>query len=330
VRGAGLGLGLAALSAATFGTSGSFAAALMSAGWTPGAAVTARVGVAALVLTIPALIQLRGRWALLRRSAGMVLTYGLLAVAAAQLCYFNAVRHLSVGVALLLEYSGTVLVVGWVWLRHGQRPRPVTLAGAALAIAGLVLVLDVTGAQRVDLLGVLWGLGAAVGLAAYFVISSHATDSVPPLAMAWAGLAVGTPALLVAGLLGVVPLHATAAAAVLAGHRVSWVLPIAGLSLVAAVVAYCSGIAAARRLGARLASFVGLAEVLSAVLFAWALLGQRPDAVQAVGGVVVLAGIALVRAGEDTPEPVPELPVDYRARNETLAFSSKSMVTANE
>jgi hypothetical protein len=33
---------------------------------------------------------------------------------------------------------------------------------------------------------------------------------------------------------------------------------------------------AARRLGARLVSFIGLAEVLFAVLFAWALLGGCP------------------------------------------------------
>ena len=38
----GLGLTLALLSAATFGTSGSFAASLIAAGWTPGAAVTVR------------------------------------------------------------------------------------------------------------------------------------------------------------------------------------------------------------------------------------------------------------------------------------------------
>jgi drug/metabolite transporter (DMT)-like permease len=299
----GAGLGLAVFSAATFGTSGSFAAALMSAGWSPDAAVTARVTIAALVLTVPAVLQLRGRWALLRGAAWTTLTYGLLAVAAAQLCYFNAVEHLSVGVALLLEYSGTLLVVGWVWLRHAQRPTALTLAGAALAIVGLVLVLDVTGSQHVSFVGVLWGLGAAVGLAGYFVISSHTEESLPPIVMAWSGLAAGAPALLIAGLVGVVPLHATTADTVLAGHRVSWLVPVAGLSLVAAVVAYCAGIEAARRLGARLASFVGLAEVLFAVLFAWALLSQRPTVLQGVGGVVVLAGIALVRAGETAPQP---------------------------
>jgi drug/metabolite transporter (DMT)-like permease len=312
MRASSVGLGLAALSAATFGTSGSFATSLMNSGWSPGAAVTLRVGIAALVLTIPAILQLRGRWVLLRRSAAVVVGYGAFAVAGAQLFFFNAVEHLSVGVALLLEYSGTLLVVGWVWLRHGHRPRRLTIAGSAAAIAGLVLVLDLTGSQRVDAVGVLWGLGAATGLAVFFVLSSHSDNPLPPIAMAWAGLTVGTVVLLAAGLIGIVPLHASTADADFNGHHVSWMLPVAGLSLIAAVIAYTAGIGAARRLGARLASFVGLAEVLFAVVFAWLLLDEQPGVLQGVGGAVVLLGIALVKADERdddvavvNPEPEP-------------------------
>ena len=298
MRTSSVGLGLAVFSAATFGTSGSFASALMASGWTPGAAVTVRISLAASFLTVPALIQLRGRWALLRRSLPTVLAFGMLAVGGAQLFYFNAVDHLSVAVALLLEYSGTVLVVGWVWLRHGHRPRRLTLAGAAVALSGLVLVLDLTGSQHIDMVGVLWGLCAATGLAGYFIISSHTEDPLPPLALSWAGLTVGAVVLVALGLVGAVPLHANTSDADFNGHHVSWLVPVLGLSFIAAAVAYAAGIGAARRLGARLASFVGLAEVLFAVLFAWVLLGQRPTLLQGVGGAIVLAGIALIKADE--------------------------------
>jgi drug/metabolite transporter (DMT)-like permease len=84
---------------------------------------------------------------------------------------------------------------------------------------------------------------------------------------------------------------------------VSWVVPIVGLGLIAAAIAYAAGIAASRRLGAKLASFVGLTEVLFAVLIAWAALGQAPGVVQLLGGLVVLAGIALVRADERPMQP---------------------------
>ena len=39
-------------------------------------------------------------------------------------------------------------------------------------------------------------------------------------------------------------------------------------------------------------------RIVFAVLFAWVLLGQLPTVVQLAGGVVVLAGIALVRLDE--------------------------------
>jgi drug/metabolite transporter (DMT)-like permease len=295
------GLALAALSAATFGTSGTFASSLIDAGWSPAAAVIARVAASALLLTVPALLQLRGRWALLRRGAGKVAAFGLVAVAGCQLFFFNAIERMPVGVALLLEYLGIVLVVGWLWLRHGQRPRRLTVAGAVAAFAGLGLVLNLTGSAKLDPIGVMWGLLAAVGLAIYFLLSAAGDDHeepLPPIVMTWAGMCVGAAALAVLGWAGVMPVTATTSNVAFLGHHVSWVVPVIGLSLVAAVIAYVAGIGAARRLGAKLASFVGLAEVLFGILFAWLLLGQLPSAMQFLGGAFILAGVTLVRIDE--------------------------------
>ena len=122
-RTATVGLALGLLSAASFGTSGTFARALTGAGWTPVAAVAVRVGVAALLLAVPAALALRGRWATLRRSLVAMALFGGLGVAAAQVGFFYAVQTLPVGIALLLEYSGVVLVVLWMWAMHGERPR---------------------------------------------------------------------------------------------------------------------------------------------------------------------------------------------------------------
>ncbi|MCZ2825438.1 MULTISPECIES: EamA family transporter [unclassified Modestobacter] len=306
------GLLLAVVSAAAFGTSGVFASALLDAGWTAGSAVTVRVGVASVALAVPALVQLRGRWSLLRANAGAVLAFGALAVALPQLAYFYAVSRLSVGVALLLEYSGVLLVVLWTWARLGQRPSRVTGAGVVVAVGGLVLVLDVLSGAQIDPLGVMWGLIAAVGLASYFVLSAHSDDALPPLVSAWAGLGVGALVLGAAALVGVLPWRTTAVDVELAGRSTSWLVPVLGVALVSAALAYATGIAAVRRLGSRLSSFVGLSEVLFAVVAAWLALGQQPNSVQLVGGVVVLVGIVLVRLGEDRPpadtadvDPVP-------------------------
>jgi drug/metabolite transporter (DMT)-like permease len=101
--------------------------------------------------------------------------------------------------------------------------------------------------------------------------------------------------LLAASAAGILPLAVTPGVAILAGQAVGWWLPVLLLILVCAVFGYLSGIVAVRRLGSSLASFVSLTEVIFAVIFAFVLLGQRPGLIQLLGGVLILAGIAVVQ-----------------------------------
>ena len=303
------GLAFAVASAVTFGLSGALARGLLDAGWTAGAAVAARITIAALVLAIPGVVALRGRWHLLRESSLTVTVYGVAAVAGAQLCYFYAVSYMQVGVALLIEYTAPVAVVMWLWLRHGNRPNRLTVVGAVIASLGLVLVLDVVSGADLSTTGVLWALGAMVGAAIYFVIGADTDNGLPPISLAAAGLVVGGVVLLTAGGIGVLPMHATRADVVYDGHAVAWWVPVLALGLVTAAFAYVTGIEAGRRLGSRLSSFVALLEVLMALVFAWLLLGELPRTVQMLGGVLVLAGVVVVKLGEGssavTVEPLP-------------------------
>jgi drug/metabolite transporter (DMT)-like permease len=248
---------------------------------------------------------MRRSWSTLRASTGLILVYGVAAVGGAQVCFFNAVKYVPVGIALLLEYLGIALVVAWMWLRHRQRPRRLTVAGMGVVLVGLSFVLNLFGGAHVNLLGVLWGLGAAVGLATFFVLSARSADRLPPIAMAGFGLAIGAVALVTVGAVGILPLRATFGAVTLAHHRMSWLVPVAALSVLAAAIAYVAGIHAARRLGPKLSSFVGLTEVLFAVGFAWLLLGQLPNVEQGIGAVLIITGIVLVRLDESGGEPPP-------------------------
>lgn len=295
------GLLFALVSAASFGLAGPLGKGLIDAGWSPASAVSVRILVAVAVLAVPALVALRGRWGLLRRNLGFVSGYGLAAVATAQLCFFNAVAHMPVGVALLIEYTAPVAVVGWMWFRHGQVPGRLTVVGGLVAVVGLTLLLDLGPGTSLTLPGVLWALGAMTGVAVYFVLSADESSGLPPLVLAAGGLLVGGVVIVVAGIVGLVPLEATAAPVQLGGQSIAWWVPVLGLAVVTAAVAYTSGIAAGRRLGARLASFVALTEVLMAVLLAWLLLDQLPLPVQLAGGVLVLLGVVVVKAGEPAP-----------------------------
>jgi len=299
-----VGLSVALVSAAAFATSGAFAKSLLVAGWAPGSVVTLRITLAALVLLVPTLITLRGRWAALRRNAWVVVGYGLTGVAGCQLAYFYAVTHLSVGVALLLEYLAPVLIVLWLWARHRQTPRRLTVLGIGLAVIGLLLVLDVVGGgATVSLVGVLWGLGAAVCLVLYFLLAARVDDDVPALGLAGGGLAVGAAALWVAGLTGLLDTTTGSREVLLGGAVVPWWVPILVIALVAAAFAYVTGIVAVRLLGPKVASFVALTEVLFAVLFAWIVLAELPAPVQLLGGALIVAGVVAVRADESRRAP---------------------------
>jgi drug/metabolite transporter (DMT)-like permease len=254
-------------------------------------------------------VQLRGRWTLLRREAGRVMIFGLVAMAGGQLFYFNAIESIPIGLAVLLEYLGVVLVVGWLWVVRGQRPGWLTVAGVVTAIAGLALLADLAGSAQLSPAGIMWGLLEAISLAAYFLLSAAAGEQVlPPLVLAWGGMCIGAAFLAVAGWIGVVRVAASVGDIGLLHRHVSWIVPVLELSLVSAVIAYVAGIAAIRRLGAKLASFTGMAEVFFAALYAWLLLGQMPSPVEFTGGAFMLAGVILVRVDETRRRPQPTLP----------------------
>lgn len=296
--GVGAGLLVALGAAFSFGMSGAWARGLIDAGWTPGAAVTARVWVAALVLLVPAILALRGRWHVLRRNAGMIIAYGLLAVTATQLCYFQAVAVMDVGIALLIEYTAPVAVVLWLWLRRGEKPTGRSILGAVIAFGGLILMLDILTGARVDAGGILWALAAMVGAATYFVLSAREDTGMPPIALAGVGLLLGAFGLTAAGLIGVLPMAFTFGDVGYRFGSVPWLVPVLAIGLFATALAYVLGIASTRMLGSRLASFVALAEVIAALLFGWMLVGQLPEPVQLLGALLVMAGVVVVKLGE--------------------------------
>lgn len=309
---AGILIGL--VSALAFGASGPFVKTLLDAGWTPGSAVFLRTLGAAVVLAPLGLLALRGRFRLLRAEWRLIVGFGIIAVAGAQLCYFAAVSRMPVGISLLIEYLAPVLLVIAAWARSRRAPSRLTAVGSIVSIGGLVLVIDIAGATP-DLLGVLFALGAAVCLGGYFVLSARPTE-LPPVALAAGGLFVAAVALGTAIAVGVLPASAPFVDVDLLGATVPWWVPMLVIVLVATAFGYVSGIIAASRMGERLASFVGLSEVLFAVLIAWVLLGEVPTLVQAIGGALIVGGVVLVRldGGRSSAVAAEPVPVARSAR----------------
>lgn len=299
-----VGLPLAIMSAFAFGVGGPFVRPLLDAGWSSSAAVLCRCLGTFLILAAPAFVLLRGRWGVLRRNLGTVLAYGAFAVAGVQLLFYSAITRMSVGGALLIEYLAPVLLVLWAWLRTRRRPGGRVLAGCALAIVGLVLVVDLTGSSTTDPLGPLLALIAAVGVALYYVINARVDPELHPIVLLAAAMLVGSVVLAAVAAAGVTPLAFAFTDVRLAGEAAPWWLSAGVMVLVSTAAAYLLGMAGGKRLGSRVASFVGLFEVLFAVLAAWVLLGDLPAPVQLVGGVLILAGVVLVKLQREEPEAV--------------------------
>lgn len=294
------GLGFALLSALAFSSTGTLARGLLDSGWSAAAAVAARAWVAALCLLPIALRQLDGRWRLLLDNARLVVAFGGIAIAGTQLAYFLAVGRMEVAIALLVEFMAPIAVVAWLWMRYGVRPGRLTTIGALVCVAGLGLVLNLPGGFTLDPLGTFWALLAMLCCATYFVLSARQDTGLPPLVLTAAGMVVGALVLTFAGVIGLVPFEFSTAPAPFNGHEVPWWLPVLGLGAVAGAVAYTAGVAATRRLGSRLASFVALLEVLATLLVAWAVLGELPLPIQLLGGVLILAGVVVVKLGESS------------------------------
>ena len=295
------GLGLAIVSAASFGLSGPLAGGLLDTGWSPGAVVLVRITIAALVLAPLSWRALRGHGAVLRRRAPAIVFYGAVPVAVAQFAYFSAVARMDVGPALLIEYTAPAAVVAWLWVRRGERPSRMTLGGAVVCALGLVLVLDLLTGPSLSFIGIGWALLAMAGTASFFLLGADSLDDVPPIGLAGCGLALGAVGLGLLAAVGVLPMHSSTAAARYGSTAIAWWLPLLALGAVTAGLAYWAGIGAIRRLGSRVASFVALVEVLAGVGFAWWLLEQVPKPLQVLGGALLLVGIVVVKLGERPP-----------------------------
>jgi drug/metabolite transporter (DMT)-like permease len=303
-----IGLGFAIFSAITFGGSGPFAKALIGAGFSPEQAAWLRILGSALLL-VPLALVFRGRTGLrtARASWPHLALYGLTGIAGCQTLYFIAASRLPVGVAILLEFSGPVLVVAWLKFGRKVPVPPSAVLGVGIALAGLACVVEIWTGLQLDLIGLLAGLGAAACQATYFVLIDKLTGVADPLVMTAAGSVVGAIVLTAVAVPWTAPFHAlTTTVAIGQRSAPGWIFA-AWLIVVSTVVAYLAGAAAVQRLSAAIAGAVAYVEVVAAALFAWVLLDETLTTSQVVGGAIVLAGAFVAQSSVGKVAP-PELP----------------------
>ncbi|WP_345454095.1 DMT family transporter [Deinococcus aluminii] len=272
------GVGLALVAALAFSTLGIWGKLAGQVGLDSFNVLAWRFGLVALVL-----LPLSGR-GLTWRQRGPLLGVGLL-YALATTCYFGALERITAGATGLLLYLAPAFVILFAWFL-GRRPDAAKLGAVGLAALGLGLVVGIPGAGDRDPLGLALGAGAGALYAAYLLASERWLTAVPPLA------STGHMAL-VAGLYftalaaGKGTLHVPTTAA-------QWGV-IAGMAVVATLVAVPALYGAVARLGAARASLLGTLEPLFTVLLAFLILAEPLRTAVLLGGAFILAGAVLAQ-----------------------------------
>jgi len=300
-RNPALGFVLVLLGGSMFIVNAGVSRVALRAGVSPLMLTTIRVtGTFVMLLLIAALFRRsalrppRGRMALL------LVAHGLVGVAALQLTYFVALDRLPVGMALLLEYQGPILVALWARFVQHERVRGRMWVGLALAWGGLAAATGIWQGLEFDSLGVLAGVGAAVCFAAYFLIGEHGVGRLDPLrVLVWAFLVAAVTLNVVHPITGF-PLDRLGEQAPLlgrfAGQSVPVWLVLLWVVVMGTLLPFGLELVALRHLRASTVTMLAMVEPVGVNILGWVWFYESLDAVALVGGVAVVAGIVLAQS----------------------------------
>jgi drug/metabolite transporter (DMT)-like permease len=238
----------------------------------------------------------------LRSSRGELLflaSFGVFGVAFVQLFYFLAIHRLDVGVALVIQYLGPLLVVLWARFVGGEHVRRRVWIALALALSGLSLVVDLWRGVSLDGLGVVFGLGAALTFAAYLLMAEHEVGRRDPVSLLCYGFLFATVFWTVVQPWWSFPAGIAGDRVSLGGHLASLHLPIwalvAWVVVAGTIVPFFLIVGALRHLPATRVGVIAMLEPVIGTLVAFAWLDETLGAEQLTGGALVLAGIVLAQ-----------------------------------
>jgi drug/metabolite transporter, DME family len=233
-----------------------------------------------------------------RRAVVLTLSLGL-AIALVNGTYYLAIDRLSVAVAVVLQYTAPVLVVGWTALVGRRAPSPQVLAALVAAVAGVVFVVELPlgGVGDLDGLGIAFGLASAVLFASYSLLSER-------LGVIFGALGAMARAFLVAaGFWIVYQIPFGWPGELFEPSNAVGVLFVGLAGTLSPFLLYVWGI---RRVRAERATIAATLEPVLAALFAWVLLDQSLGPMQISGGVLVCAAVVLLQTRRREPVRAPE------------------------
>lgn len=288
------GIALCLGSALLFSLLGPFGKNAQDAGVSTSTMLAVRFAVAAVILAVVVLAT--GR----RLPSGRALLLGIVLGAGGyclqSLFYFTAIKTLSVGVTSLLLYLFPLIVVA-VSVALGRTPPTWTmLAATVLAVGGVALTM-LGGDQRTSVVGILFGVGAALVYSAYF----FGVEALPADAdRIGVSTVICASAATAHAMVGVV--NGTFEPGTMRGPGLWWTLAVAVACTSVPIVMLLLGMPST---SAATASLISCAEPVSAVLIGAAFYGDAFGWPQVIGTASVIAAVVLLelRGRRATPEP---------------------------
>jgi drug/metabolite transporter (DMT)-like permease len=285
--------------AALFGLGASVSKVVLTAGVEPSRLTALRCTGAALGLLVVLLVTRPSGLRIAWRDLPLLIAIGLSGAAFIQWLYFIALERLPVGIALLLEFTAPLMIALHSRVVLRQAVSGVVWWALGLALGGLALVAHVWGGGGLDPIGAAAALGAAVCLAAFYLLSKRALRQHDPVALSFWMFAIAAVFwALVQPWWRLDPSSLTQPASLLGSlGTVSvpvWV-PLVWLVLLGTLLPYALEIASLHHLSPTTTGIAGMSEPVLAAAIAWLWLGQALAPIQLVGAAFVLAGIVLVQ-----------------------------------
>jgi len=234
-----------------------------------------------------------------RRELLYLAAFGVFGVALVQLFYFLAIHRLEIGVSLLIQYLGPLVVALFAFFVLKEHVRGRLWIALALALAGLTLVVDLWHGVSLDGLGVLFSLCSAVTFAGYMLLAERAVGRRDPISLLCFGFFFAALFWAIAQPWWSFPFDVPGKSVSLLGnlsdlHVPIWVL-MTWMIVLGTIVPFFLIVGSMRHITATRAGILAMVEPVVASLVAWAWLGETLNGTTLVGGVVVLCGIVLAQ-----------------------------------
>lgn len=290
---------MVAIAATLFAVNGTVSKVILSSGISAQQLTEVRCAGALAGLVLLAAVARPASLPIRLKELPLLLALGVAGLALVQWSYFYAIARLEIGIALLIQFVGPILVALWARFVFGEQVRQRIWLALALALAGLTLIVQVWQGGRYSSAGITAAVVAAVTYAAYILLAERGVRTRDPISLSAWGFLFATLFWSVLAPWWDFPGGRVGEDVSLLGHLASTQLPTWLLMLwmvvLGTIVPFLLVVGALRHISATRAGITGMLEPVVAITVAWAWLGESLEPIQLAGALLTLAGIGLAQ-----------------------------------